>query len=218
MANTPNLDMQMIAAAQAQKEVTSNAAMMIVDTFAGISTVTIANGANALTEAQCQAQTLILTGALTAPATVTIPSMLAKLTDVINLTTGAQSVTVLNFGGTGVVIPYGGNSPVYIGVLQNTGTRPQNSRLVKSVAGGVSVTLTDAESANGLIEFTGAITANINVVVPTPFALYNLANLTSGAFTLTVKTSAGTGVVIATGKRAVCYSDAVNVQRMTADV
>lgn len=39
--------------------------------------------------------------------------------------------------------------------------------LTKSVAGGAAVTLTAAEGRNSIILLTGALTANINVIVPT---------------------------------------------------
>jgi hypothetical protein len=43
---------------------------------------------------------------------------------------------------------------------------PIVGRLSKSVAGGSDVTLTAAEARNQILEFTGTLTANINVVMP----------------------------------------------------
>jgi len=43
-------------------------------------------------------------------------------------------------------------------------------------------------------------------------------NNTTGAFTVAVKTAAGTGVVVPPGQRAVVYCDGTNVLRATADV
>lgn len=84
--------------------------------------------------------------------------------------------------------------------------------LSKSVAGGVNVTLTAVEAGNGILVFTGALTANISVIVPTsPTAQWIVKNGTSGAFSLTVKTAAGTGVVITQGKTEVVYTDGTNV-------
>ena len=40
----------------------------------------------------------------------------------------------------------------------------------------------------------------------------------SGAFTTTFKTAAGSGVVVAQGKRAILLADGTNVVRITADV
>lgn len=85
-------------------------------------------------------------------------------------------------------------------------------RLAKSVAGGVNVTLTAVEAGNAILEFTGALTANIAVIVPTsPTAQWIVKNSTSGAFTLTVKTAAGSGVVVTQGKTEAVYTDGTNV-------
>jgi hypothetical protein len=43
-------------------------------------------------------------------------------------------------------------------------------------------------------------------------------NNTTGAYTVTVKTSAGTGIVVGQGKRAILLADGTNVVRITADV
>ena len=84
-------------------------------------------------------------------------------------------------------------------------------RLSKSVAGGVDVTLTAAEAANQFIELTGTLTANINVIVPAAARLFFIYNGTAGAYTLTVKTAAGTGVAVTQGGRKFLECDATNV-------
>lgn len=83
--------------------------------------------------------------------------------------------------------------------------------LTKSVAGGSNVTLTEAESRYPAIDCTGAITANIALIVTTTPKLLIVKNSTSGAFTLTVKTSAGSGVIVSQGTRALVYCDGTNV-------
>lgn len=91
-------------------------------------------------------------------------------------------------------------------------------RLVKSVAGGVNVTLTAVEAGNAILEFTGTITANIAVIVPTsPTRSWIIKNGTSGAFTLTVKTAAGSGVVCTQGRTEWVYSDGTNVNAAKTD-
>lgn len=85
-------------------------------------------------------------------------------------------------------------------------------RLSKSVAGGVNVTLTAIEAGNAILEFTGALTANIAVIVPTsPTRSWVVKNGTSGSFTLTVKTAAGAGVVVTQGKTKAVYTDGTNL-------
>lgn len=68
--------------------------------------------------------------------------------------------------------------------------------LSKSVAGGANVTLTAAEANNGVLIFTGTLTANINVVIPNAGRRYAVFNNTGGAFSLSVKTSSGTALQI----------------------
>lgn len=87
------------------------------------------------------------------------------------------------------------------------------TRLVKSVAGAVDVTLTSAEAAFDIQEYTGAITANINVIVPTAVGRWWFYNNTTGAFTVTIKTSAGTGIALAQGTRSIYHCDGTNVVR-----
>lgn len=83
--------------------------------------------------------------------------------------------------------------------------------LVKNVAGAVDVTLTTADIGNDAIELTGAITANINVIVPTVLGQWTFDNKTTGAFTVTVKTAAGTGVVVNQDASYILYCDGVNI-------
>lgn len=89
----------------------------------------------------------------------------------------------------------------------------QTGRLSKSVAGAVDVTLSAIEANNTLHNLTGAITADINVIVPlgaTP-RLWIATNNTSGAHTLTVKGASGTGVVVAAGATALLVQDGTDV-------
>jgi len=64
---------------------------------------------------------------------------------------------------------------------------------------------------------TGALTANRNVIVPNNWQGTVFCS-NSGAFTTTFKTTPGTGVVVAQGKRAVLVADSTNVVRVTPDV
>jgi hypothetical protein len=85
------------------------------------------------------------------------------------------------------------------------------TRLVKSVAGASDVTLTTVEATYIVQEYTGALTANINVIVPTAVGQFWVYNNTSGAYTLTVKTTAGTGIAVTQGNREILYCDGTNV-------
>lgn len=88
--------------------------------------------------------------------------------------------------------------------------------LNKSVAGAIDVTLTANESAFNIINFTGAITANINIIVPTAVRSWYFYNNTTGAFTVTVKTAAGTGLAVTQTARSILYCDGTNVVSPTS--
>lgn len=92
-----------------------------------------------------------------------------------------------------------------------------NSLLSKSVAGSSNVTLAAYEAKADIMEFTGALTGNIQVIVPLNVKQWTIANKTTGAFTLTVIGATGTGVAVGQSKRCILYADGTNVNRVTAD-
>jgi hypothetical protein len=65
-----------------------------------------------------------------------------------------------------------------------------------SVAGTGDYTLSSVELGFSLYEFTGILTGNRNIIVPAAVAPFRVINSTSGSFSLTVKTAAGTGVSV----------------------
>lgn len=84
--------------------------------------------------------------------------------------------------------------------------------VISKTLAGVDVTLTDVEAASAVINLTGTLTANVNVIVPaTPVRVYLVRNQTSGAFTVTVKTAAGTGTPVQQGTSSLVYSDGTNI-------
>jgi hypothetical protein len=82
---------------------------------------------------------------------------------------------------------------------------------VINVAGTGNYTLTGTELNRVAYRFSGALTGNRNIIVPATVQQYWVDNRTSGAYTLTVKTPAGLGVSVATGQRAILYSDGTDV-------
>jgi hypothetical protein len=84
--------------------------------------------------------------------------------------------------------------------------------LAKNVTGG-TVTLTSAEGANVIQEYSGTLTSNCTVVVPSTVQLYSLQNGTSGAFSLTFKTSSvgASNVVLPQGQTIIVICDGTNV-------
>lgn len=92
-------------------------------------------------------------------------------------------------------------------------------RVSIAVGGGAGTTvLTAAQWRNDIIEFTGALTGARTIEVPALVSRQKIIyNATTGAFTLTVKTAAGTGKALAQGKRNVLYCDGVNVEQSIDD-
>ncbi|TXI24266.1 MAG: hypothetical protein E6Q61_05360 [Nitrosomonas sp.] len=89
-----------------------------------------------------------------------------------------------------------------------------SGRLSKSVAGNSNVTLTSTEANNMILNFTGAVTGNIDINVPLTSAprVWLVTNNTTGGFKLTFKGSAGSGVILPDGGQAVwLYQDGVNI-------
>ena len=91
--------------------------------------------------------------------------------------------------------------------------------LSKSVAGSSNVTLTTnnadptAEASNKVIDLNGILTGNITVFIPQVENNYLVYNNTSGAFTLDVAATGGTGVQIDQGKYEWVYCDGTNVAK-----
>lgn len=79
-------------------------------------------------------------------------------------------------------------------------------------------TLTYEQAMCESMELTGALTALRDVIVPTVVRNYIVFANTTGGFGVRVKTSAGSGITVADGKRAIVECDGTNVVRVTADV
>lgn len=85
------------------------------------------------------------------------------------------------------------------------------TKLTKSVAGSSNVTLSATEYANGVMEFTGLLTGNIEVIFPTTINVYYIKNSTTGAYTLTCKTASGTGVSVIQSTQSILFCDGTNL-------
>jgi len=75
-----------------------------------------------------------------------------------------------------------------------------------------NVTLTRATSlGNMLLSFTGALTANRNIIVPAKKKIYLVRNSTTGGFGVVVKTQSGTGITVNNSQYVILYCDGTNV-------
>lgn len=80
-----------------------------------------------------------------------------------------------------------------------------------AVPGTGNYTLSGAELNRIAYQFTGILTGNRSIIVPNTVQQYWVTNDTTGAFTLTVKTAAGTGIAVTQGGAAIVYSNGTDV-------
>jgi hypothetical protein len=74
-----------------------------------------------------------------------------------------------------------------------------------------NVTLTPAQYGKNIINLTGALTGNVQIIFPVNMQLCTVANNTTGAFTVTCKTASGTGAEVVQGGQEVFYGDGTNL-------
>lgn len=88
-----------------------------------------------------------------------------------------------------------------------------------NVAGNANVTLASGQYQARVLEFTGALTGNIAVMVPADAGrAWEVFNNTSGSFSLTVRTSGGSGIAVPQGFRLGLYCDGTDVARLSPAV
>jgi hypothetical protein len=92
------------------------------------------------------------------------------------------------------------------------------------ITSGATLTFSNGVLSNGknqVLKLTGTITSNVNVVIPDGIEkTYLVENATTGAFTVTFKTSSGTGATWSTTDKGykIVYSDGTNIVDITADL
>jgi len=79
------------------------------------------------------------------------------------------------------------------------------------VAGTGAYTLAGGELNRIAYTFTGALTGNREIIVPATVQQYWVGNETTGAYTLEVKTAAGSGVLVNQNARAILFCDGTDV-------
>jgi len=157
-------------------------------------------------------------------------------------TVGNNWFTIIRNGGTGVLtltpvctdtIDGNANQQLQLTeslVIVSNGTTGYNTyaygrsntfaftQLAQVVTGG-TLTLTAAQGANIIQEYSGVLTSNQIVVLPSTVQLYSLQNDTSGAFTMTFKTAVvgGSTLVVNQGQTAFVVCDGTNVFSATSN-
>jgi len=92
------------------------------------------------------------------------------------------------------------------------------TQLAQVVTGG-TLTLTSAQGANIIQEYSGALTSNQIVVLPSTVQLYSLQNGTTGSYTLTFQTAVMGGATVTVGQNQTAFvvCDGTNVYSTTSN-
>jgi hypothetical protein len=136
--------------------------------------------------------------------------------------------TLLNTGSTKPTSEQDAQKVATYNALLDEQDAANNGMLILSVAGSSNVTLTTAQGLNKIMKFTGALTGNINVLIRVPSGspvgysgrMFVVWNFTTGAFTLTIKTTAGgsTGVAVTQSQKQMLFHDGTNVYAAAASI
>lgn len=115
---------------------------------------------------------------------------------------------------------------VYRSEIDNNTSSPQPDGLdwspvfnhgVAVIAGlsNVNVTLTSAQHSKPIIVLSGALTGEVQIIFPTTQKEWLVVNNATGIYTLTCKTSAGSGVVIPSGNSGLVFGDGTSLLPVT---
>jgi hypothetical protein len=122
----------------------------------------------------------------------------------------------------GAVLMGSDNATQWLNLADNNTTDPETSPAnwaalssygITAVTGltNTNVTLTPAQYGKSIITLAGTLTGNIQIVFPTTKQKWLVVNNTTGAFTVTCKTAAGTGGTVTQGGQEEFYGDGTNL-------
>jgi hypothetical protein len=121
----------------------------------------------------------------------------------------------LNLMGTGDQSgTWGSTTNTNLGTLIEEAIVGYVTQTVTDSATPTSLTIPNGASSNGrnyVLELTGVLTANRTVEVPAVDKPYIFYNNTTGGYTVTVKVTGQTGVIIKPGKKAIVYTNSTDV-------
>lgn len=91
------------------------------------------------------------------------------------------------------------------------GWQPESSGSTSVVMTNSNITLTALQAAKNIVVITGTLVANLQLIFPNYVKTWNVINLTSGSFSITAKTSAGSGVVVSQSSATSIVGDGTNI-------
>lgn len=93
-----------------------------------------------------------------------------------------------------------------------------NTRIVRAFPSDADYTAVQADYQAKIMEFTGAIGATRDVIVPLISGYqWTIFNNTTGGQSIRIIGATGTGITIVNGMRAIVYADGTNIVRVTPD-
>jgi hypothetical protein len=133
--------------------------------------------------------------------------------------------TDANVGGypQGAVLLRGDGAGYWLNLADNNQTNPEGGTPANwapldaygttAITGltNANVTLTPAQYGLSIIALSGNLTGNVQIVFPALKSQWLILNNTTGNFTITCKTAAGSGAIIAQGGAASIYGDGTNI-------
>ena len=154
--------------------------------------------------------------------TLTLASTLADNWFMFVRNNGTGALTVAGSGGNTVngstsiilqpqdscIIVCSGTTFYTVGLGRNT--QFAFTQLSKAVTSG-SYTLTASEASNVIQKYTGTLSGNVTIIVPSTVQVYYIVNETSGAYTVTISTGSGGTAVLTAGTQATLVCDSVNL-------
>jgi hypothetical protein len=214
MANsTTNLDT--ITTAQAQKEATANAI------FDAASPATLFGRRSSTTTALTWGYyggRILIDGVLTTINNGTV-SLSASVTNYVEATRAgvvSKNTTGFTAGAIPLYTIVTGSATVTSYTDERTWARIGTTGMLTKALTDANTTLTAAEARNEILTFSGTLTATRDIVLPLGAKLWHVYNGTNQSLQFIGAT--GTGITVATTKRAIIAADGTNIVRYGADV
>ena len=181
-----------------------------------VGSTTIAIAATNVTPAPLAAgfPILILTGATTVAVALILPDWKGNWV-IDNRTTGTGIITVKTAAGTGVALELNSIIQVVgdgtdIKSMTPAASAAREGTFIQALTN-VNVVISATDAKNPIIIFTGVLTANVTVTLPTTKTDWIIDNRTTGLFTVIVKTAAGTGVIASTLVNTSIFCDGTDI-------
>ena len=176
------------------------------------------NSETSLTLGTAYAESTISNGSYAAVPSITNNALASKIAALLASyqVSWGELVTWMSSNATATVTDPGGVAHTVKGAVALDAAL--RGTLAKTITG-ADVTLTALEAANGYITVSGTLSGNRSLIVPAeqshPFVVTNNC---SGAYSLTVKTATGDGVIVMQGERVMLHSTAAGVYNAVTQI